>query len=120
MIVEILYIIICILLATINAQIIKDGRKVNHALQGATHIIVALLCAKFISWVYLPLILLTARIWFNSALNYCRELPLFYVTPNPTSFTDKVEQKIFGKNGELPFFLYLAGWLICNVLIFVL
>lgn len=114
MIIEVIYIMICLLLAMINKDQISENKRINHALQGALHLGVGLICGVLVNWLMLPLILLTARIFFTSALNLMRDLPLDYVTPEPEALTDKVEQKIFGKNGKLPLIIYFVLYVLGN------
>ena len=117
MIQELIYIVFCVFLAAQNAGRIKEGKKISHFLNGSIHVISGLVAGYFWGWWLAPAILLTARIFFSSALNLFRGLPLFYVTlaKHPGSFVDRVERKIFGNNGELVLFLYLAGWIGINI-----
>lgn len=112
--IEAVYIIFCIALALDNSERIKENKKINHWLNGSIHIAVAAGAGYFINWLYVPTILLTARLWFNTALNVFRGLDVFYVTPTPKSFQDKAEQWVFKKNGMIPFIIYFIAWDVCN------
>lgn len=118
-IIELIYIIFCVWLADENAKRIDQDKKIYHAAQGATHIGAGVLFSLLFNWFMLPLILLSARIFFTSALNLFREKPLLYVTPKPSAFTDKFEQKIFGRHGETVFIIYLLLWLTCNAVLII-
>lgn len=112
--IEFAYIVFCYWLADDNAQRIADNKRIRHALQGFIHIASGIIFSLIFNWWMLPLILLSTRLWFTSFLNHFRELPFFYVTPTPESFTDKIEQKIFHKSGLLPFIFYFVSWVLVN------
>jgi hypothetical protein len=40
-------------------------------------------------------------------MNLVRKLNPFYVSPSPKSFIDRMEKKVFGSNGWIPFLVYL-------------
>jgi hypothetical protein len=117
MIAELIYIIFCFWLAYNNSQRIKADKIIYHGWQGFTHIATASLLAWFVNWIYFPLILLTARLFFTTALNFFRHKPMFFVTPKPTAFIDGWEQAMFGRRGEQPLLIYLFCWLICNLIL---
>jgi len=102
-------------LAWDNYNRIKNNLKIHHWLNGGIHLVVAFILGYFFKWIYSLMILLTARIFFDSALNYFRGLSLFYVTPTPKSFQDKIEQKVFGKNGKLPLLIYAISLTLCFI-----
>lgn len=116
MIFEFIYIAFCIWLAKNNATRIKKGKKINHKLNGGIHILASILAGCLIHWVLFPLILLTARIFFNSALNLFRNLDLFYVSPDPKSWVDIMEKNLC-KSGVAWFVFYSILWLGFNLIL---
>lgn len=103
------YMAFCLLLALLNAELIKDGKRIYHGLNGALHLV----CWGLIFWVTDSWLLTLAlpfigRLFFDSALNLFRELPLDYVPKNPKSIIDKAEKGLFGNNGLIPKVIYLA------------
>lgn len=108
MILLISYIILCIILAYINYRVIIADRRVYHALNGLVHLAfwltVFLLSRSLILTLCLPFV---ARLFFDTALNLFRGLPLDYVPKNPKSIADKVEKKVFGSVGFTPKLIWL-------------
>lgn len=102
------YIIFCIALACYNNKRIKQDKKILHGLNALYHAIywVAFYLLVKSPWLTLSLPFL-GRLFFDSALNTMRGLPLDYVAKNPKSIIDKIEKKIFGYDGFTPKFVYL-------------
>lgn len=111
---EIVYILFAILLARVNADLINDGKKIYHWMNGLLH----LLAAAWVAWVYwLPcglIILCNTRCFFDGALNLFRGLPLNYLPVNPKSLVDKLEIKIYGRDWYIPRLTYLSISLMIN------
>jgi hypothetical protein len=102
------YIAFCIGLAWLNAELIKVGKRIYHALNGVAHLacwLVIFLVTK--EWVLLAALPFIGRVFFDSALNMMRGLPLDYVAKNPKSIIDKAEKGLFGNDGLLPKCIYL-------------
>lgn len=108
MIYLILYALICTQLAWLNSYLIKKGRRIYHALNGLLHLVAAAVGWYYFSWQIGVAILPLTRIVFDVSLNLFRELPFDYVSPSPKSIIDKLEKKIFKKNGIVPKLIYLA------------
>lgn len=110
------YCVFCVVLAAANADMIGDGKKINHFWNGLWHFIAATLGTIFWGWMVGVIILCEARVVFDSSLNLMRGLPIDYVSIKPASIVDKVEKRIFGMNGILPKLMYL---LIAGILNFI-
>lgn len=115
--IELAYILFCIWLADMNADRIGEDKRINHNLQGAIHLISGVVFSILFNWWMMAVVLLSARIFFTSALNLFRHLPVDYVTTRPKAITDKIEQRIFGRNGAAPLMIYVLCWLIVNIII---
>ena len=87
-------------LAWYNYILIKNNRRIYHALNGAVHIAAALLIGIFTKWNYGVSCLLFTRVVFDTVLNLLREKGLGYISPDPSAWTDRVEEDII---------LWLAG-----------
>ena len=113
---EILYIIFCIILSKINSDLIKDGKKIYHWLNGLIHLTAAFIFGWLYWWPGVIIILCNSRVFFDALLNVFRGLPLDYVPLKPTALTDKIEKKIFGMNGILPKVIYLSISIALNII----
>ena len=113
---EMLYIIFCIILAAINADLIKHEKRIYHWLNGIIHLTAAFICGWLYWWPGVIIILCNSRLFFDVLLNVFRGLPIDYVPANPKSFADKWEKKIFGNNGILPKIIYLAVSIALNII----
>jgi len=106
-VIALLYIPFAIFRAWLDAKRIKDGKRIYHGVNGA----ITLACAGLVFWLAdwkaaLALLFIT-RVFFDTALNYFRGLPLDYVSLNPKSIVDRLEKKVFGLNGWTPKIIYL-------------
>lgn len=106
MIYPLLYIAVCIALAAYNADLIKEGKRIYHALNGAIHLTAAILIGYFTNWQYGLAVLFIARLFFDVSLSLMRGLSIDYISPNPKSIVDKIEKKLFKNNGIIPKILY--------------
>lgn len=98
-----------------DASRINKFKPISHTLNGVVYLVIT---GALIWWMDIsPLFLLTAftdrQLFFDIPLNLMRKprKPWNYVTEdeNP-AFTDKMEIKIFGRNGTLPNVIYLIIW----------
>lgn len=117
---ELGYIVFCILFANLNAYLIKREKKIYHGLNGAIHIVAAVISAILFWWASAIIILCNARVFFDSLLSVFRGLPLDYVSQKPKSLVDKGEKWIFGNDGWTPKILYIVISLTINVIYFVI
>lgn len=102
------YVAFCIGFAWINAGVIKEGGRIYHGLNGLLHLI-CWFCIWLVTkeWALLAALPFIGRLFFDSALNIMRGLPLDYVAKNPKSIIDKAEKGLFGNNGIIPKVIYL-------------
>ena len=113
---EILYLAFTILFAAINAMWIKEGKHINHTINGLIHLAAAV-TAAFVWWIpAFVIILCNANVIFSISLNIFRGLPINYVSLNPESIIDKVERKIFGSDFYTPKIVYLIISLSLNAI----
>jgi hypothetical protein len=110
-----LYTVFCVALAYVNYRVIAADKRVFHAVNGIAHLLFWVAAFKFSSWLILLLLPFIGRLFFDSALNLFRGLPLDYVPAKPKSIIDKVEKRFFGKDGETPKLIYLLVIIILNV-----
>ena len=81
-------------LAWWNYILIKNNKRIYHALNGALHILAALLIGYFTKWNYGVSCLLFTRVVFDTVLNIFRHKGVGYVSPAPLSKVDQIEKKI--------------------------
>ena len=108
-----LYIIPCIIFAKINTNWTEKvnwakGKKIKHFWNGLLHFTTAVIAWYiFRNWQSPVLILLIARLAFDTAYYLFMGNGIDYVTPTPKSITDKVEQFFFKKDGITPKIIYI-------------
>lgn len=110
------YIPLCIFFAWLNAKWIAKGKRIYHGINGTIHLIAAIAFAYYTEWYHFLTTLLIARLFFDVSLNLFRGLRINYVALNPKSIVDKLEQKVFGKDGYTPKIIYLV--LIISIFIY--
>lgn len=101
-----LYAIACIGLAAYNNDLIRDGKRIYHAINGAIHLTAAILIGYFTNWQHGLAVLFIARLFFDVSLNIMRGLAIDYVSPKPKSIVDRIEKWAFRNNGIVPKILY--------------
>lgn len=106
MIYAFIYQFFVIWLAKDNAHRIEQGKRIYHGLNGGLHILAACLVLPT-GWINSLSLLLLTRVVFDMSLASFRDLPFDYVTHKPKSIVDKIERKIFGKNGWMPKLVYI-------------
>ena len=109
-----LYIIPCIAFAKINSNWTKykvdwaKGKKIKHFWNGLLHLTVAVTSwFIFHQWQAPVIVILLARLVFDTAYYLFMGHSIDYVTLTPKSITDKVEQFFFKKDGITPKIIYL-------------
>ena len=85
------------LLAWWNYILIKDGKRICHALNGLLHISAAVLIGYFYGWNFGVSCLLFTRVVFDFVLNVLRHKGAGYVSAHPVSKMDLVEKEIVFK-----------------------
>ena len=101
------YIIFCIVLAYFNGRFIAKGRVIHHVVNGVLHLLFFVGGFFVMGWqvAALPFI---GRVVFDTSLNLFRGLPISYVTIQPASIIDQIEQAVFKRNWWLPKLIYVA------------
>lgn len=116
--IALIYIPICVIFASLNADWIKKGKKIKHGWNALLHLTVAILIGWFVNWKDGLAVLFIAKLFFDTSLNYFRKLPIDYISPevkaytniwmalNKGKVTDYLEYKIFGNNGYVSKIVY--------------
>lgn len=110
----IIYALFCILLAWVNRNIIKAGKRVRHFYNGLCHLGACIWLTMTVNLYTGIAALFMARVVFDVSLNLFRGLGVGYVSPKPKSIVDQMEKRVFGSDGITPKILYLF---ICFVLL---
>ena len=112
MIILLIYAVINIILAKIDANKIKNGVHIKHGINALVYLIL-LIPSLFISYT-LPISLLALRrIVFDTSLNLFRGLKYDYISLTTTSIIDRVSYKFQEKYG---YFIYYGIFLIIVIL----
>lgn len=114
--VQIIYALFCVWFARYNARRIIADKRIYHGINGAIHLSVACACGYFFSIISGVIILLLARVVFDSALNYFRFGYVTYVSQKPKSLADRLAKKVFGNNKEVELLLEVFLLIILNTL----
>ena len=114
MIYAFIYQFFVIWLAKDNANRIEQGKRIYHGLNGCLHLLAACLVLPTGLINSISLLILT-RVVFDLSLNSFRGLPFDYVTHKPKSIVDKIERKVFGKNGWMPKVIYVIAFITLNL-----
>lgn len=115
-VIQLIYCLWVVFLAYINAGWIKNAYRVRHFFNGAAHLILA-----GVLWYHFGLLVAVAslcliRVVFDGALYLFLGLPFDYAPTKPRSIVDRLEQKVFGKNGITPKLFWLAVAIILNLI----
>lgn len=81
-------------LAWWNYILIKNNKRIYHALNGALHIAAAFLIGYFTKWTYGVSCLLFTRVVFDFVLNVLRHKGVGYLPTTPASKVDQLEKWI--------------------------
>ena len=111
----IVFVIINILLAKVDANKIKQNQPIYHGINGLIYLIL-LTPVYFITYSWLNILgLLLLRIpVFNTSLNYFRGIALTYLSNSTTSIIDKITNKIPRKIG---YWTYTSIILIISIIL---
>ena len=112
--IAILYIPIAILLGWYNAHLVNTwvdwskGRKIKHFWNGIVHCTFAAIVWIFADFKTALAIFPIARIFFNESYNFFHipRQSIGYTSLEPKSILDKIEQKLFNKDGITPLIIY--------------
>ena len=109
-----LYIPIAVLLGWYNAHLVNTwvdwskGRKIKHFWNGVVHCTFAAIVWIFTDFKTGLAIFPIARIFFNESYNFFHipRQSIGYTSLEPKSILDKIEQKLFNKDGITPLIIY--------------
>lgn len=114
MIQQIVLTVFCIFFAYANYRAIKIDTRIRHAINGVFAGSYILFFSIEISWMLGLILLVEARLIFDTFLNIFRFIKscgliaaINYVPYQPKSIIDKMEKKVFGYNGIAPKIVYL-------------
>lgn len=102
-------------MAGYHSRLIKKGITPYHGWWGLFYLVVLLGLSWLTSWWLIPLGLLNRKVFFDTALNLYRDLPLFYVSSTTTSIIDRIHYKLFGKKSEIYMFFYFFCIILLNL-----
>lgn len=105
-------------MAAYHALLIKQEKKINHALWGGGYLVMVGV-ASFVlhSWALFVLSLFIRKVVFDLSLNLFLNRQLFFVSTETTSVIDLWHNKLFGKKSEIYMGIYLLVIVVLNVLI---
>lgn len=104
---RIIFTLVNIVLAFIDAHKIIKSKVINHFLNGAVYLaLVAVPVFILKDYWLIPELLLNRLLFFNIPLSKFRGLKWDYVSKDPASITDKAAKAIFGMNGKLMYGFY--------------
>jgi hypothetical protein len=120
---EIVYALFCIFWAYLNYIIIERlDDEVKHWFNGLMHLSVCIFSGFAIHFLAAITMLLIGRLFFDVSLNIFRMgwRNIGYVPRYPKSIIDKIEKKVFGKDGITPKIIYTALIALLNIVYIVL
>lgn len=120
---EIAYAIWCVFWAYANYRaIVFANENILHGINGLCHLSICIYFWIVIHWTIGLAMFFYGRSIFDTCLNWFRMgwRNIGYVPKNPKSITDKMEKKVFGKNGILPKVLYIVIAIILNLINYLL
>lgn len=102
-----IFTIINVCLAFIDAHKIIKGKWIKHGVNGAVYL--AMLIVPYLLfhnlW-FIAALLFNRLLVFNIMLSLFRGLKWYYMPITPLSITDKLAKKVFGINGKLAYSVY--------------
>jgi len=108
----ILYTILNVVLAKIDAYKIKHNKRIRHAINALIYCVL-IAPTFFISWHYPIAMLALRRIVFDTALNLFRGLPFDYISATTTSIIDRIS---YDFQKEWGYFCYYMIFVIIIIL----
>ena len=112
LILSLVFIVINIILAFIDAQRIKKGKHIYHGVNGAIYGSLVLIAYLFTHNIFSIFALLVLRIpVFNSALNLFRGLPINYTSKTTTSIIDRATYGIIERVGYFNY-CFIMLWIV--------
>ena len=105
-------------MAWYHAELIKEDKRVRHALWGGAYAFLSVYMAWALeSWWFLGIAFCLRKLVFDSALNLYRGLPLFHVSTTTTSIIDRLHYKVFKEKSEIYQALYLIKLIVMNIIL---
>lgn len=115
----IIFTIVNVVLAFIDAHKIIKGNTINHLLNAGIYVlIVAIPFLLFKNWFLVAALLFNRLLVFNIMLSLFRSLKWNYISPAPISVTDRIAKFVFGNNGTLMYGIYAVAFIILTVISF--
>ena len=109
----ILYTILNVMLAKIDAWKIKHNKRIRHAINALIYCVL-IAPTFFISWHYPMAMLALRRIVFDIALNLFRGLPFDYISATTTSIIDRLSYDFQKEYGYFYYYLiFLIIIIVC-------
>jgi len=116
MFIIIIFSLLNIVLADIDAHKIEQGKVIKHGINGLIYLGLLGFAFFFTKDFWLLAVLCFDRlIFFNLSLNIFRKLPFLYVSKEPKSIVDKLALKVFGKNGGVMYLVYAVIFILLIV-----
>ena len=108
-----------------HANLIRDGKRIQHGLWGGAYLGLAVVFCYFggqrdgigFDWLLMIDLLLIRKVFFDLPLNLFRGKPMFYVSATTTSIIDKFHNRVFGLN-SLPYMIvYFVAIIVITILL---
>lgn len=100
-----------------HAKLLKQNRKIKHALWGGLYLVVAgVLSVVLASLPFFACSLFVRKVFFDTALNHYNGRNIFYVSRETTSIVDRIHFKLFGIHSEMYQTVYFLVIVIFNIL----
>lgn len=116
LILSLVFVIINIILAYIDARRIKQGKRIYHGVNGAVYGVLTLIGYLFVRDIFVIPAMLVLRIpVFNSSLNLFRGLPITYISKTTTSIIDRLTYGIIEKVGYFNY-CFILLWVVFALL----
>lgn len=104
-----------IFFAYMNKLWIAKNYPFRHWANAIAHLSAAGFAGFHFGWQYGVAVLFLVRVVFDGTLSLFRGLSFDYVSPKPASTVDRLEKRVFGRNGLLPKLLYLVIVILLNL-----
>jgi hypothetical protein len=115
LILSLIFIVINIVLAYIDARRIKQGKRIYHGINGAVYAGLTFIAYLFVRDLFIIPAMLVLRIQiFNSSLNLFRGLPITYISKTTTSIIDRLT---YGIVERLGYFTYCSILLVVTLIL---
>ena len=105
-------------LAFYDSYRMKNNYRISHGVNAGVYVILCVITALLFGniWYAVPMLLIRPVV-FDPVLNMANNLNPFHQSMTTTSIMDKMERKLFGSNGFLPWLMYLILFAVSVILI---